>query len=777
MKSGIIKRTVFLYCSLMSLMPACAVTANASLNRDRWMEVDLFCFERENMKVSSDRFWERMAPLFKDIDGDYGVMFNIGWLMDFILEWSGDLSAAVPLPEKMTIWPQFSDEGFLLGSTDRRKEIFKKRFEGARGEEVVTYEKWSYKDLKAFLVIFRRSAREHGLNRLKVGTLVLGVPSAYQGNSSKFVERHPESFRGGCFNPIYRMTDDNSHYGAYPNGVSTGLPVTEFFGNQWGDLSKKTGFDAIVLRDFCLGQGVYQRKGPYGFSFPNDPVLLNQWSSAYADLVRFVKKANPAALVIGYSSAASAVADWRINAVDLESIAMEGYLDAYIDQSWAGAWNEVAQRPGTGSFWNLPHLGWSYQLAYILVHAAVLSETPCKHYILTETFDGWESWNIINTARERLRWGIWAYSHAGVKKPGGVLKFPDGSYISWANQARRLLSREDVEFITRESNAAFADLDHVKEIHGPTLVYCRNAMARQNADDPSQHIKEWIDEQAGTLMKWSVPILSIARVEHIDKISSDMLIIQTPVHLSESEKAAVEAVIDAGRPVVVVGSPAGGIDPHILARAGLSTNDTLGERIEYCGSFKGVTSPLTEGCENLFVVCQPFTMNRVDHPETEIIYWVSNSPALVKNKNLIIWDAPELMINLKPTRGWISTDEMIGSPVPYVALARLIERELKEYGAFSATFQRINNPVWCGSWSCKEGNLHILAGEIEEGIDHTDRGFSDLIVTYPQAMEKRRQMITQRWSGTRYISAGNGFKFTLRKGESMLFHVRPISDL
>ena len=761
------------------LMLVSLATVTASLHKDRWMEVDLFCFERDNMKLSSDRFWERMAPLFKDIDGDYGVMLNIGWIMDFVLEWNGDLSSPVPLPQNMTIYPQFSDEGFLLGSTDRRRQIFEKRFEGARGEEVVEYEKWSYKDLKEFLAVFRRSARKHGLDKLKVGTFVLGWSSIYKGNLSKFADKHPQSFTPVegfvAFNPNYKLTEDRSRYGAYPNGVPAGVPITEFFGNQWGDFSKKIGFDAIVLRDSSIGQGIYRRRGPYGMSFPNDPALLDQWSSAYADLVRFVKKANPVSLVIGYSNGASAMGDWRINAFDLESIAKEGYLDAYIDQSWAGAWNEVAQRPGL--FWNNPGQGWTYQLACILVHAAVLSETPCKHYILTETFDGWESWNIINTARERLRWGIWAYSHAGVKKPGGILKFPDGNYISWANQAKRLLSQDDVEFITRESNAAFTDLDNVKELHGPTLVYCRSAMAWQNANNPSQHIKEWIDEQAGTLMKWSVPILSIARAENLGRVSSDMFIIQTPIHLSESETAAVESVIDSGKPVMIVGSPAGGIDSRFLAYAGLLTKEALGERVEYRGLLNGAISPLTAGCENSFVACQPFTMNTVDNPETETIYWVSDSPALVKHRNLILWDAPELMVNLKASSNRPgATDELVGSPVPYVVLARLIERELKTQGTFNAAFQVVNNPVWCGSWSGKDGNLYILAGELEEGLDHTDRGFSELLVSYPRKMENTRQMITQRWTGTHYISACNGFKFVLRKGESAIFRVSPINN-
>ena len=70
-----------------------------------------------------------------------------------------------------------------------------------------------------------------------------------------------------------------------------------------------------------------------------------------------------------------------------------------------GAWNEVGIREG--SFWNAPTKGWTYQLAYMLMHAAILADTKVRHYPLVETFDAWESWDVIHSAPERLRWGIW----------------------------------------------------------------------------------------------------------------------------------------------------------------------------------------------------------------------------------------------------------------------------------------------------------------------------------------------------------------------------------
>jgi len=76
------------------------------------------------------------------------------------------------------------------------------------------------------------------------------------------------------------------------------------------------------------------------------------------------------------------------------------------------------------SFWNNPALGWTYQLAYTLMHAAILAGTRVKHYPLVETFDAWESWDGCTPYRAPSL-GIWAYSHASVKTPKGI-KVPDG---------------------------------------------------------------------------------------------------------------------------------------------------------------------------------------------------------------------------------------------------------------------------------------------------------------------------------------------------------------
>jgi hypothetical protein len=128
-----------------------------------------------------------------------------------------------------------------------------------------------------------------------------------------------------------------------------------FFGQQWGHLPKNLGFDAILFWDSFLGSGVYGRKGPYGKTAPREHLKVESWTKASADLVKQTKTANPDCIVMGYSNGASGVADLRVNCLDLESVAREGYLDVWIDYTWVGAWNKVGQRPYW--FWNNQDLG------------------------------------------------------------------------------------------------------------------------------------------------------------------------------------------------------------------------------------------------------------------------------------------------------------------------------------------------------------------------------------------------------------------------------------
>lgn len=508
---------------------------------------------------------DRCAPLFEGVGGERGVIVNIGWLVDFVTEWNGDPHSRISFPQKMTT-QHYTLDLPNTGSTAERMDNWRRRFEEVEFVPL-EYPAWTYADVAWLVREMKYEAARRGMGEMRVGTFVVGWASIYEGEGSAFARRHPEAFwptcnGRRCFNPESRLGEHPEPRAAFPTGVPQGTRAIDYFAAQWGDLSRAVGFDALVLRDSMVGMGVYGRFGPYGNDGPEDPAKLAAHSRAWGDFIQAVKEANPAVWLMGYSNSSTGVADWRVGGFDLESIAKEGFLDAFIEQTWSGAWNETGQRKET--FWNYPTRGWTAQLAFTLLHGAILAESRVRHYTLVEAYDAWEPGDVIHVAPDRLRWGIWAYSHAAVKTPEG-LQFPSGSYISWLNVGKKLLPAEDVAFVAEDINEAARDALQTTEVLGPTLVYNRRAIEWQCANAPDVSIKEWIDEQAAIVIKSSVPILSATRIEYLPHVTSDLFVFQTPVHLRPSEKKAVLDLIRSGEPVAIWGSPAGGIDPEIAA--------------------------------------------------------------------------------------------------------------------------------------------------------------------------------------------------------------------
>jgi len=744
------------------------------VNADRWFEIDLFFFEHNDMEKSVNQFWDRYHSLAEGVMGWKGVILNVGWISDYILDWHGDMNEVIKRPKNMQKEPWFKDEGQLTGNTIERMQLWNYRFSKAESPDTIIYENWTYADLKKLSNLIRDiAAKKYKLTDIKVGTLVLGWKTIYGGDQTVFAKTHPNAWLRNFPNLVAQLSADKIEYGAFPKGIPEGTAFTEFFGKQWGSLSKATGLDVIILRDAYLGVCTYNRVGPYGKTAPSDPEKVKAWSNATADLVRQTKISNPKALVIGYSNAASAVADLRVNCFDLEAIAKEGYLDGWIDQTWAGEWNEIGQQ--SDLFWNHPLLGYTYQLSFLLCHAAILSDTKVHHYFLTETFDAWETPDIIHNARERLRWEIWAYSHAAVKRPDG-LKMTNGSYISWCNQGKRLLSEEDVRFLAETSNAAINDAKETTKIFGPTLVYCRSAMEWQSRNRPNENIGEWIDEQSGTLTKWSVPILSITRSEYLPNIESDMFIFQTPVHLKETEKNNIIKILESGKPVAIFASPAGGIDKDISNILGISTNDSTITDTKYIGNIHYKTDGIYIGLPNTFPIFQRFTNNKLSEG-VEPVYSVFNSPCLCYNesggKHLIFWNAPELYKNLPNDHGEFSNsslDQLLGSPTSYVLTARLINDVMKKNGFLYTDIIEQYHPIHLSMWQLRNGSYRVMAGNLEEGINHSSDLSAQTTLNLPGSISPSKSIeIIESWTGEKLITGNKKLTINLDQAQTKLF--------
>jgi hypothetical protein len=58
---------------------------------DRWLEMDLSYFDPgADLERQVEQVWDRLAPLLAQVKGDYGIFFNVGWLIDLVTEWTGD---------------------------------------------------------------------------------------------------------------------------------------------------------------------------------------------------------------------------------------------------------------------------------------------------------------------------------------------------------------------------------------------------------------------------------------------------------------------------------------------------------------------------------------------------------------------------------------------------------------------------------------------------------------------------------------------------------------
>lgn len=744
---------------------------------DRWLEIDLYWFEQKDIAGSVKAFWDRFQPLYAGVQGYRGVILNLGWTVTCIMEWSGDLTQTISLPRGSGQQHWVDERGPLRGTTEERKQEAQARFAKPQMVPHHGYDPWTYGDLKRLALVLREEATKRGLPGFKVGMLNYAWTNAY-GEEPAWVQRHREAFTAwqeapasessiaSYFDPSAKLHADSARLGGLPKGIPEGISVHQAYAAQWGSMSKAVGLDALMLRDSFGFPVPYQRRGPWGPVAPS-PEVIREATAGVSALVREVKTANPQALVMMYSNAASAVSDWRANGLDLESVAKEGYLDIFVDQTWAGAWNEVGLRET--DFWNNPLLGWTYQLGYMLLHAAVLADTRVRHYPLIETFDAWEDWDVIHTAPERLRWGIWAYSHAAVKTPRG-LKLPAGSYISWANQGKRLLSEGDVSFLAGNLNATIADARETREVFGPTLVYSRESMQWQIAHATPHHdIKEWIDEQAASVMKWPVPILSVTRVEWLPSVKSDLFILQSPSHLAPQYAAHIAKLIAEGHPIAIFGSPAGGVDAELARLGGLSPAEGPSEdhATAHIAKLTDMSRPFAQHVPETFKTFYRLTRNQAA-ANAQILYTVEGNPVLTLNtahgKRIVMWDPPDVMF-----KG--DTPLVVlwgGSAAPYALVASALNSLLSKNDVLHAGGIDLDQTMNITSWRARDGSFRILAGNLEEGLrDDADMTRHSIIVL-PDSWKATNW--TDVWSHQDFDVEGDRLRINLDQAGSVLLH-------
>jgi hypothetical protein len=75
-----------LFCLLLSIAFCQPVLSDnqEGIPVDRWFEIDLYWFEKNDINGSVGQFWDRFHPLFEGVEGEKGIILNIGWLMDYV---------------------------------------------------------------------------------------------------------------------------------------------------------------------------------------------------------------------------------------------------------------------------------------------------------------------------------------------------------------------------------------------------------------------------------------------------------------------------------------------------------------------------------------------------------------------------------------------------------------------------------------------------------------------------------------------------------------------
>ena len=672
---------------------------SASLQSDRWTELDLYWFDRDNIPQSVAKFLERTTPLYQNAAGRHGVIVNVGWTVDYIAGWSGDLDQRVPLLEFSPgdWWKRLAPEYRRLPPPVQR----------------VKYAPWTYGDLRQLGEEFRRqAASKYGLNDFKFGALVVGLDHLY-GSTQGWCHQHSEAFihdshMSGRLNPGALLRPDHSSYAEFPQGIPIQTPFYRFFARQWGSLSRAARLDALVLRDGMLDAALLGKGGPYGARPSPNLADMERWENWRASLVRETKQANPEALILGYSTAASAIAEWTVGGLDLERVAEEAYLDGWIDQSWGGGWND---------YWQKANTGFTFQLANILIHGAQLAHSSIEHYVVVDTWDAWEPWDVIHTIPGKLQWEIWAYSHATVKTPKGN-KVPTGVYISWMNHGSELLSPEDIGFLARNIDAATEDAAHLRDTRGPTLVYNRALLDWLRRDHSNWLGKEYIDDHAAMLLKWGVPILSATRAEWLPEVQSDMFVLPSLTQFEAPSVKALSKLLDSGNPVAIIADPAWGVDSS-LAEILSSPCSLLSEERVLQEVQLGATLPeITKGREENFKVWQGRYTATVN-PEGAVVYRTGSCPNLVVRNTTaqrwLYWNPP--FFSPKESGRGITVDKLAPSLEPYMLSARTFLWLMEQAGHSPIDASRFPvAPLTSSFWQDRAGNLKFLFGNLERTV-------------------------------------------------------------
>ena len=634
-------------------------------DKELWLEMDLYWFDGEGNTPA--RFFDRTEDLFRrNPRARKGVSLCVGWLRDSVLCFDGDM-------EKEIVTCQ-----------------------------APTYKFWNYARLRRCIDSLKREAARRGIADFHVVIQLVGTESmsiapettcaGWCGRTEERKERTKYNIEGRWF-PQHPEIDRERfgipYLGSVIRTEEGNIPFYEYFAEKLVQMASACGLDGAVFRDHTFSPSYI--RGNRNRYMPAEDIEEN--TQMFISFFRRIKQLNGDFITIGYNSGSSPVEELRSHGFDLERLCESGYLDVFIVETWASAWQD---------YWPAYSMGFTFQLQYVLASLAFAKNTKCSVLFLVETFDAWEPWDSIHQYESKVLWEIWAYSHAELRTPEGSRRCA-GCYISWMNHGYDLVDGEALGVIADMLDYCKASLAQRPKNSGGCIVYDRRATYASilaGRERPYSFGEEF-DDWCAMLQKYDTSIFTITRAEWLDGVDADFFVASLL-----SDGAAILKKAEAGKKVLFLGQ-ANLLPEEIKEYCGLETRETvfsehLQNTVEFSERFARLVN--ASGCKTTNVA---HSLLAGDSLETLIRRGGYAVFAKYKGGDIWFWETPE----------WGTKKELHIFPDSFgdVEPFRCITRELKGTCKAELLSDDYRLPLNFLCTEYEDGSSEIVVGNLETG--------------------------------------------------------------
>lgn len=605
---------------------------------------------------------------------------NLGWLMDPILLWSGDPDQTLPI-------------------TSRRLD---------------SWSRFTYADLRGLISDVRHEAQTQGVTSLRVGMLMLGIgefvneivrpPETSTAESSEgalyqergeWFRRQPQLFpfsprvtlHGPGLDWRAPLRADPFPLATRPDGVEEGESFAELLAEQWASFASFVGMDLLLLRDETTTPVHSGRIAFDESSRTASRAEVDEWTSALVTATRAIKRMSPQTWLCLYSSGLSPTVETRFGRLDVPRVVAEGMVDAWVDQTWGGAWQD---------WWDAGWQGWTFQLSNLLARAALIAEgnlartdRGCRHYPLIQLLDGWEPYDTLHDYPAKLAWGIWAFTHAAVSHGENTISI-GGHYLAVANdRTGALIDSDDLRTVIADITAASDSARHRDRTLGPVLVASSADAATVGA------LSEPPEDAAGFLLKWGLPVLCATTVTLRGATPEGC--VRGPGRDDTALETPGSILIASVDELTAVGRRTLGLD---LDLAESPMGYSRGFPTQTVGGMRASAWPYM----------QRRHISKTSNPMS-VIYDSAEGPTAMRTDCDALWWFPPTIANGTDRR---MTHYQIGSADPHYAVSRASLELRARHGWLSVEPHSIHQPVSVHGWVSR-GVLRILLGNLESG--------------------------------------------------------------